>query len=70
MVIDSGAAVIGFQEVRFSDGAGGELGPNQAQHLADRLPQYQVNTLPILNGLIISYTYYCTLTYLVVVSTY
>ncbi len=33
--------MIGFQEVRFEDGMGGRHGPNQVEHLAKLLKEYQ-----------------------------
>ncbi|KAL5022452.1 hypothetical protein ScPMuIL_001607 [Solemya velum] len=41
IVASSGVDVVAFQEVRYEFPKGGELGPNQAQHLADLLPGYQ-----------------------------
>lgn len=38
---ESRSDVIGFQEVRFQDGKGERLGPNQIGHLIEYLPEYQ-----------------------------
>ncbi|ELT98262.1 hypothetical protein CAPTEDRAFT_220334 [Capitella teleta] len=43
---ESRADVIGIQEVRFQDGSGQHLGPNQVQHLATLLPEYQFTFRP------------------------
>lgn len=40
----SNADIIGFQEVRLSEGKGDVLGPNQVEHLATYLREYNVTS--------------------------